>query len=437
MVPFSSLFLLFVFFSFIGWCGEVVFTALTNKKFVNRGAMLGPVIPLYGIMTLGVLLFHEPHKNTLFATLLGATILCAAIEVVAGVVLEHTLHARWWDYSDRKLNLRGYTSLQSALVKGIFVGLGAKYLYPPFQWVLNKLPALAVNLIALAALVVFVVDAGVLLFGVAHIRKRWKMSEQIAMRLQQTSSKLEQNLSQTAEGFTERLHHKHLKKAFPALEKPETFSAEKTVFAQGLGFRKLFWLFLIGAFVGDIIETIFVFVTSGVLMSRSSLLYGPFSVVWGLGAVLLTVVLYGLREKSDRYIFIGGTLLGGVYEYMCSVITEKAFGKVFWDYSAIPFNLNGRINLLYCVFWGALAVVWIKEVYPRVEKLIEKIPYRIGVPLTRILVVLFIIDGILTCAALARLQQRENGVPATNSIQVVLDDWYPDDYLYHRYQNML
>lgn len=437
MQSLSSLFLLFILFSFIGWCGEVLFTAFTHKKFVNRGAMLGPVIPLYGIMTMGVLLFHEPHKNTLFATLLGASILCAVIEVLAGIVLEHTLHSRWWDYSDKKLNLRGYTSLQSALTKGIFVGLCAKYLYPIFQWILDKLPALAVNLTALAVLVVFAVDAGVLLFGLAKIRHRWKMSAQIALQLQKTSTKLEQNLSQTAAGFGERLQQKHLKKAFPVLQKPQTFSAEKTVFAQGLGFRKLFWLFLIGAFVGDIIETIFVFVTSGVLMSRSSLLYGPFSVVWGFGAVLLTLVLYGLREKSDRYIFIGGTLLGGVYEYMCSVITEKAFGKVFWDYSAIPFNLNGRINLLYCVFWGALAVVWIKEVYPRVEKLIEKIPYRIGVPLTRVLVVLFIIDGILTCAALGRLQQRENGVPATNSVQTLLDEWYPDDYLYERYQNML
>ena len=65
------------------------------------------------------------------------------------------------------------------------------------------------------------------------------------------------------------------------------------MFAAGIGFYKLFWLFLIGAFVGDLIETVFVWGTSGVLMSRSSLLYGPFSVVWGLGAAILTVVLRG------------------------------------------------------------------------------------------------------------------------------------------------
>ena len=61
---------------------------------------------------------------------------------------------------------------------------------------------------------------------------------------------------------------------------------------------------------------------------------------------------------------MAGTLLGGLYEYLCSVFTELAFGTVFWDYSAIPFNLGGRINLLYCFFWGFAAVAWFKGLYP-------------------------------------------------------------------------
>lgn len=65
--------------------------------------------------------------------------------------------------------------------------------------------------------------------------------------------------------------------------------------------------------------------------------------------------------------FLTGTLLGGAYEYLCSVFTELVFGKVFWDYSKIPFNLGGRINLLYCFFWGIAAVVWFKILFPPVE----------------------------------------------------------------------
>lgn len=95
-------------------------------------------------------------------------------------------------------------------------------------------------------------------------------------------------------------------------------------------------------------------------MSRSSVLYGPFSIVWGLGCVLLTALLYKYKDRSDRYIFLAGTVLGGAYEYSCSVFTELVFGTVFWDYSHIPFNLGGRINLLFCFFWGIAAVVWLK-----------------------------------------------------------------------------
>ena len=81
-------------------------------------------------------------------------------------------------------------------------------------------------------------------------------------------------------------------------------------------------------------------------------MYGPFSTSWGLGCALLTLFLYRYRNRSDRHIFLAGTLLGGAYEYVCSVFTELVFGTVFWDYSGFAFNLGGRINLLYCFFWG-------------------------------------------------------------------------------------
>ena len=119
---------------------------------------------------------------------------------------------------------------------------------------------------------------------------------------------------------------------------------------------KLFWIFLLASLIGAVVEIVFVGLSAGEWMSRSSLLYGQFSVVWGLGAVLMTVLLHRLAGKNDRYIFFSGALLGGAYEYLCSWVGEKVFGVIFWDYSHIPFNLNGRVNLLYCLFWGIAAV---------------------------------------------------------------------------------
>ena len=115
---------------------------------------------------------------------------------------------------------------------------------------------------------------------------------------------------------------------------------------------KIFWLFLIGAFIGDLVETLFCRYSMGRWMSRSSVVYGPFSIVWGLGCAMFTALLYKYKEKSDRYIFMLGTVLGGAYEYACSIFTELVFRTVFWDYSKLPFNLGGRINLLFCFSGG-------------------------------------------------------------------------------------
>lgn len=123
------------------------------------------------------------------------------------------------------------------------------------------------------------------------------------------------------------------------------------VFAQGCGFYKVFLLFSIGSLLGDIIETIFCRLKMGVWMSRSSLVWGPFSIVWGFAFAGVTLLLYRYKDRSDSFLFLTGTFLGGAYEYLCSVLSEIVFGKVFWDYSKMPFNLNGRINLLYCFFW--------------------------------------------------------------------------------------
>lgn len=161
---------------------------------------------------------------------------------------------------------------------------------------------------------------------------------------------------------------RRIQNAYPEAVYREELQAEaeqrKTIFAYGLCFYKIALLLVVGAFLGDIVETIFCRVTAGVWMSRSSFVWGPFSIVWGVALAAATMLLYRYRKYSDRFLFFMGTFLGGAYEYTCSVLTEMLFGKVFWDYSKIPFNLGGRINLLYCFFWGIAAVVWIKGIYP-------------------------------------------------------------------------
>ena len=162
-------------------------------------------------------------------------------------------------------------------------------------------------------------------------------------------------------------------------------------------------------------------------MSRSSVVYGPFSIVWGLACGLLTALMYGYRGKSDRYLFFYGTVVGGTYEYVCSVATEILFGTVFWDYSGIPFNLGGRINLLFCFFWGIVAVIWLKGIYPFLSHWIENIPKRIGPALTWILIVLMVINIGISALALDRYSKRQRGQRPENTVEQMLDEHFPDE----------
>ena len=172
-------------------------------------------------------------------------------------------------------------------------------------------------------------------------------------------------------------------------------------------------------------------------MSRSSLVWGPFSVVWGLGIALATMLLYKYRNKSDKFLFAVGSVLGGLYEYVCSVFTEIAFGKVFWEYSHMPLNLGGRINLLYCFFWGIAVVVWMKYIYPKFSNWIEKISVKIGKIIIQILVIFMCINMTVSSLALIRSTQREHDIEAETVWQRVMDERFPDERLAKIYPNMI
>ena len=228
---------------------------------------------------------------------------------------------------------------------------------------------------------------------------------------------------------------KRMTKAYPKASFVEKVTKDKTVFAKGCDFYKIVMLFFVGAFLGDITETIFCRITAGVWMSRSSVVWGPFSIVWGLAIAMVTAMLYKYKDRSDGFLFWTGTFLGGAYEYLCSVFTELVFGKVFWDYSNIPFNLGGRINLLYCFFWGIAAVVWFKILFPPVEKWIEKIPAVAGKILTWVLLGFMVCNILVSCVALVRYDERGNGVQATNAVQKWADAHYGDAKMKKIYPN--
>lgn len=208
-------------------------------------------------------------------------------------------------------------------------------------------------------------------------------------------------------------------------------------FAKGLNGYKLLLVCFIGSFFGVIIEMLWCLVSRGYIESRAGLVYGPFNLLYGFGAVVLTVTLYKFRNRGAWISFLGGIIVGSVVEYFCSWGQELVFGTRSWDYSKMPFNINGRICLLYSIFWGILGVLWIKNLYPRMAKLILKIPNRVGKICTWVLLAFFVVNTVMSGLALTRWTQRNAGIPAANTFWQTIDERFPDERMEKVYANMV
>ena len=429
MKVFSGYELLWLFFlySFLGWILETVTATLRQRKFSNRGLVNGPFCVMYGITA--VLISVGLQELTGFWLFLFSMVYATVIEWIGGHLIEKAFKERWWDYSDVKWNLDGYICFPASFLWGI-LGFVSVTWGNALTWkLLSFLPTLLMHILLLVLMAVMAIDitaSFLLLIKKGPNLEQWAAANE---QLDKVSDHLSFLITQWIE--------KRIRKAYPKVKKVRKAEkpAEEGVFAEGCGFYKLMLLFIIGAFLGDIVETIFCRVTMGYWMSRSSLVWGPFSIVWGLAIAAATALLYRYRNRSDGFLFFAGTFLGGAYEYLCSVFTEIVFGTVFWDYSKIPFNLGGRINLLYCFFWGIAAVIWLKILYPFISGWIEKIPMCIGKILTWVLLIFMIVNMAVSALALARMDARASGIPAENVLEERLDSSYNDDVMNRIYPN--
>ena len=435
---------LFFLYSFTGWVIGTAAAAIREKKFVDVGFLYGPLCPAYGITGVIYALFLTELKEQLFFLFLGGAILSFLMTLLTGFVLERIFHRKWWDYSRKRFQFGGYVNLPYELLWGILAVLCVCFVNPFLTRMISLIPRPVGETVLAVLGILLLLDLAGTLTGILKVRSRMKKSllYGVSENLQKTADLLGEGLT----GFVLR----RMERAYPRLSARELLEARKEqerkkkaareqteVFAAGCSFYKLAVLFFLGAFLGDITETIFCLVTAGKLMSRSSVVYGPFSIVWGLGCMLLTAILYQYRNRSDSFIFIFGTVMGGAYEYICSVFTEIVFGTVFWDYSKIPFNLGGRINLLYCFFWGIASVVWMKGLYPRISKWIERIPRKIGTWLTWGLIVFMIFDVSLSGLALNRYTVRQTGNGIHTPADEFLDEHFPDERIERIYPNLI
>lgn len=200
-------------------------------------------------------------------------------------------------------------------------------------------------------------------------------------------------------------------------------------------FIKYVYLFFACCVVGFAVENLWCVLKNGYFESRKSLVYGPFSVAYGIGGVLLTAVLEGYRSASYGKVFLISFVVGTVAEYICSLGQEIVFGSVAWDYSHLPLNINGRVCLLYSVFWGLLGIMWVKFILPLVDKITAFIPLNLSKALVLTFIVFFVFDAGLSAAAAFRMNERQEGTPPSNKIDIFLDEHFDDARMKSIYAN--
>lgn len=427
----NDLFWIFIVYSFVGWCAGVTANALRRKSFINTGFLNLPLCPVYGVIGAAYCMFLSELQDRLFFLFLGGTVVGFLVIVVTGVILEKVFNKKWWDFSRARFQFQGYLTLWQLGLFGIAAVICIRFVNPFLLKAIHMLPGRLELILGIGLGIVIVTDV---IFCIATVRQMHHLVSRAAF-----FDQLQDFTDNFGNALTRRVQRR-MTKAYPAISAGKIFAGLKqkekaTVFAQGCGFYKLVWLFMIGAVVGDIAETIFCRFTMDEWMSRSSLVWGPFSIVWGFGCSFLSALLYRYRDRSDRYIFMCGTVLGGFYEYACSVLSERVFGTVFWDYSKIPFNLGGRINLLYCFFWGIAAVIWIKILYPWFSGWIEKIPMRAGKILTWIVIAFMTVNMAVSGLALYRYNDRLSNPRPDNGLEEFLDQRFDDQRMEKIYPN--
>ena len=188
--PFVESYCMFFIYSFLGWILEVIYYGVTEERFINRGFLSGPLCPVYGIAFYVAVWVFSPLANNFFVIFFGMAAACTFVELIAGEILYHTFHMRWWDYSDYKLNYKGYICLRFFIYWGIAASLGIYVLHPAVLNLVNHIlfPVKAVVLVAFTILMV--TDIIVTVANIIGLQKKVKAFTKLSSGMRIVSDKI-------------------------------------------------------------------------------------------------------------------------------------------------------------------------------------------------------------------------------------------------------
>ncbi len=207
MLTVSKYFLYFIIYSFLGWLMEVLCSLVEQKKFVNRGFLIGPICPIYGYGVLAIIFLIGKDTSDILGVFLKAILICSILEYFTSYFMEKIFKARWWDYSKRKFNINGRICLETMLPFGI-LGCTVVYLiHPLIIRFINILSSTLTIVIAVIIFIIYLVDNAIS-FNVMN-----KIKIEIKKQASDNTELIRKRVIEWIESNSKLYHH--IKNAYP------------------------------------------------------------------------------------------------------------------------------------------------------------------------------------------------------------------------------
>lgn len=162
-----------MFYSMVGWVYESLICSVEARHFVNRGFLNGPYCPIYGFGAVSDLILLGKMENPFLLFLFGAVVACT-LEYGTSYGMEKIFHARWWDYSKRKININGRVCLLGAIVFGVFSVILICWMHPFLSGYVGLLPSAAWHGVFAILLIMLTSDCIVTIGGFAGFNQKLK-----------------------------------------------------------------------------------------------------------------------------------------------------------------------------------------------------------------------------------------------------------------------
>lgn len=207
-------FLLFIIYAFVGWCMEVTLVSIQNKRFVNRGFLIGPYCPIYGFGALFITIFLGRYEYDPVVLFVMAVVACGILEYLTSWAMEIIFKARWWDYSKRKFNINGRVCLENLALFGIASCVIIYVTNPFIIKYLRMIPSVVQNVLIGALVAIHLVDNIV--------------SYKIILNLKKVSNEIKDDTIEISEKVKNIIHSKsrlyrRLVNAFPNIKEKVQF----------------------------------------------------------------------------------------------------------------------------------------------------------------------------------------------------------------------